>query len=554
MSSFGRTLRLDVGGASHAPFIRFSLSGLPQGMRIDALALAAFMERRAPGRDSLSTQRREADEVEFLSGVEDGATTGGEISGRIANRDMRPGDYGEERTIPRPGHADFGQWVESGRIPTGGGENSGRLTAAICAAGGLAIQFLASRGVRVAAKVVSAGGDSDDIEGAIRAAQCDMDSVGGIVSCEATGMPAGLGGALFDGVETELAGALFAIPGVKGVEFGNGFAAASMRGSENNDEFIVERGEVKTATNRHGGLLGGRTSGMPITFRVAMKPTPTIFKAQRSVDLATMRPATCEMKGRHDPCIARRAVPVVEAVAAFVLADVILSAEAASPRICLTLTARTLAEDLGQYNSQRYFADMVELRADLLDETERARAAEFPAMVGVPAILTFRRRRDGGAFDGSDDERAKFFATSLGNFAYVDFEDDFRRDDLAALARESGVKVIRSLHDFAGPVRDVPEVCRRMRGDTDEIPKVAFMPKSEADVERLFEETKDFDEFPHIVLAMGPLGLPTRVGAVRTHSVITYASVGGLGAIGHVSPQELVRDYAIRTAGRRGLN
>lgn len=545
--SFGRTLKLKVSGASHAPYLEFVLEGFPDGVRIDEDALRAFMERRAPGRDGLSTQRRETDEIEWISRTDP-------IVGRIANRDMRPSDYGAERTVPRPGHADFGQWVERGRIPTGGGENSGRLTAPICAAGGLCLQFLASRGIEVHARVESAGGDSADPDAAIAAARDAMDSVGGIVSCEATGMPAGLGGALFDGIETELAGAIFAIPGVKGIEFGNGFAAAALRGSENNDEFVVQDGEVRTATNRHGGILGGRTTGMPITFRVAMKPTPTIFKPQRSVDLATMQPATCEMKGRHDPCIARRAAPVVEAIAAFVLADAILTAEAASPRICLTLTGRTLSEDLEQYRSQRYFTDMVELRVDLLDESERLRAAEFPSMVPVPAILTFRRRRDGGAFDGTDDERTAFFERTLGRsgsskvrgFAYVDFEDDFRRDGLAALARTAGARVIRSLHDFTGPVADVVGTCRRMRGGTDEIPKVAFMPKCDADVARLFNETAGFREFPHIALAMGPLGLPTRVHAARTGSMLTYASVGGLGGIGHVSPRELVREYGIR--------
>jgi len=567
LTAFGRALRLEVRGASHAPFMEFAMEGFPQGFRFDADALRAFMERRAPGRDALSTQRREADEVEWTAGVADGVTTGGVVAGRIANRDMRPKDYGAERTVPRPGHADFGQWVERGSIPTGGGENSGRLTAPLCAAGGLCLQFLASRGVEVRARLESAGGDSADPDAAIRAARDAMDSVGGVVSCEATGMPAGIGGALFGGIETELAGALFAIPGVKGVEFGNGFASAALRGSENNDEFTVSDGEVRTATNRHGGILGGRTTGMPVTFRVAMKPTPTIFKAQRSVDLATMEPAVCEMKGRHDPCIARRAVPVVEAVAAFALADAILAAEAKSPRVCMTLTGRTLAEDLAQYRSQRHFTDMVELRADLLDVGERELAAEFPAMVPVPAILTFRRRRDGGAFDGTDDERAEFFRRVLGGrgtavakamavesgkgergFAFVDFEDDFRRDDLAALARGAGARVIRSLHDFSGPVADVPGVCHRMRGATDEIPKVAFMPKSEADVERLFEETRDFDDIPHVALAMGPLGLPTRTGAARTHSMLTYASVGGLGSIGHVSPRDLVRS-GIRMSG-----
>ena len=548
---FGTHLRLSIRGASHAPAIGFTLEGFPAGFPVDRDHLAAFMERRAPGRDRLSTARRESDEVEFTAGLDGDVTTGAPIIGRIANRDMRPADYGTERRIPRPGHADFPQWVEAGAIPTGGGANSGRMTAALCAAGGLCLQWLARRGIRVAAAIDSIGGRPDGFEETILAAKADGDSVGGTISCKATGLPAGIGGALFGGVETELSGALFAIPGVKGVEFGNGFAAAALRGSENNDPFVPgPDGRVSTDGNRHGGLLGGRTTGMPLVFRVAFKPTPTLFRPQRSVDLATMREAECVSKGRHDPCIVRRAVPVVEAVAAFVLADLLLAAEAASPRICLTLTGRTLDEDLAQLRSQRYFTDLAELRVDLLDETERARAAEFPALAGVPVILTFRRERDGGAYAGNDESRAAFFRSILQpgcGFAYVDFEDDFRRADLAAAARAAGVRVIRSLHDFNDPVPDTPARCRALRGDTDEIPKIAFKPRCLADVSRLFAETADFTDIPHILCAMGPMGVATRALAVRTHSFLTYASVGGLGAIGHVSPHELVRTYRIRT-------
>ncbi len=549
--NFGNHLRLSVRGASHAPAISFTLEGFPAGFPVDRERLAAFMERRAPGRDKLSTARRESDEVEFTAGLDGDVTTGGTIKGRIANRDMRPADYAANRQIPRPGHADFPQWVEAGAIPTGGGANSGRLTAALCAAGGLCRQWLERRGVRIAATLDSVGGKPDGFEETILAAKADGDSIGGTVRCEATGLPAGIGGALFSGVETELAGALFAIPGVKGVEFGNGFAAAALRGSENNDPFIVDAdGRVATDGNRHGGLLGGRTTGMPVVFRVAFKPTPTLFRPQRSVDLATMSEAVCASKGRHDPCIARRAVPVVEAVAAFVLADLLLAAETASPRICLTLTGATLEEGLAQLRSQRYFSDIVELRLDLLDEDNRARAAEFPAMAGIPVILTFRRRRDGGAYDGDEETRAEVFRSLLRpgcGFAYVDFEDDFRRDDLAVAARAAGVQIIRSLHDFDGPVPNVAARCRALRGDTDDIPKIAFKPRCLADVSRLFAETADFTDIPHILCAMGPMGVATRALAVRTHSLLTYASVGGLEGIGHVSPHDLVRTYRIRT-------
>ena len=548
---FGNFLSLRIGGASHAPSISFELSNFPQGFHIDGAALAAFMARRAPGRDDLSTARREADSVEFTAGVDRlDRTTGGRIAGRIANSDVRPADYGRERTIPRPGHADFPQWVEFGRIPTGGGANSGRLTAAVCAVGAICLQYLERRGVRVAAAVESIGGAKNDFADTIRAARDDGDSVGGTIRCEVTGLPPGLGGALFAGVETELAGALFAIPGVKGIEFGSGFAAASSKGSENNDPFALENGEVRTDGNRHGGILGGRTSGMPVEFRLAMKPTPTIFKTQRSVDLAAMAPADCAMKGRHDPCIVLRALPVVEAVAAFVFADILLAAEARVPRICLTLTGKTIEEDVAQFAAERYFADVAELRVDHLLPAERMRAAEFPALVHVPVVLTFRRRCDGGEFDGSEDERADFFRAILKpgcGFAYVDLEDDFRIDDIAQAANAAGVKIIRSLHSFGGPVENVPKRCREMRGDSDEIPKIAFMPKSLSDVSRLFAETDGFVGIPHIICAMGPMGFASRVLASRTHSLLTYASSGALSSIGHVSPHELVKTYRFRT-------
>lgn len=563
MNLIHRHLRFSVRGASHAPCLRFVLEGLPAGLMIDRAALAAFMERRAPGRDALSTARRESDAIEWRGGLDAaGRTTGEPLAGVIANRDARPADYGADLTVPRPGHADFPQWVEAGRIPTGGGANSGRLTAALCAAGGVCLQWLERRGVAIHARVEAIHGNADDPAAEVAAAKAAGDSVGGTIACEATGLPAGVGGALFDGIETALSGALFAIPGVKGVEFGNGFAAATLRGSENNDAFVVgDDGTVRTATNRHGGLLGGRTTGMPVTFRVALKPTPTIFLPQPSVDLATMRPATCVSKGRHDPCIVLRAVPVVEAVAALALADALLAAEAASPRICLTLTGKTLDEDLAQYRSQRYFTDLVELRADLLEPAERARAAAFPALVPVPVILTFRRKRDGGAFEGPEEERAAFFkgffdchrlpSTAVDSHRqpsiYVDFEDDFRVPGLAEAARAAGARIIRSLHDFTGPVADTPARCRAMRGATDEIPKIAFQPTSPDDVARLFAETADFTDIPHILCAMGPMGLASRALSARTHSWLTYASVGGLGDLGHVSPQELVRTYRLRT-------
>ena len=313
----GKKLKLEVYGESHAPLIGMRLEGMPAGVQVDMTALQAFMERRAPGRDALSTARREPDVPEFTGGVADGVTTGATIEAVIRNTDTRSGDY--ERTVPRPGHADFPNWVKTGRIPPGGGANSGRMTAAMCIAGGICLQELARRGVSVKALVTSVGDAA--------AAKAEGDSVGGVVECEVTGLPVGLGGAMFDGIDGAVAQAVFGIPGVKGVEFGNGFKSAALKGSENNDPFAVVDGKVVTTTNNHGGVLGGMTSGMPLVFRVAMKPTPSIYKPQKSVDLVTMEPCELVVKGRHDPCIAMRAVPVVEALAAFVVLDAMLAEE-----------------------------------------------------------------------------------------------------------------------------------------------------------------------------------------------------------------------------------
>ena len=231
-----RILKLDIRGASHAKKMTFSLENFPAGVRIDAKKLAAFMERRAPGRDKFSTARHETDEVVWRSGVAaigdvrclggnaaDFVTTGETIVGEIASCDMRPGDYGAERTIPRPGHADFGQWIEMGRIPTGGGKNSGRLTAPLCAAGALCLIYLARRGIFISAGVSSVRGKTQahEMVDEIERAKKDGDSVGGTISCEVMGLPPGLGGALFDGLESGISAALFAVPGVKGVFFGN---------------------------------------------------------------------------------------------------------------------------------------------------------------------------------------------------------------------------------------------------------------------------------------------------------------------------------------------
>ena len=561
-STFGNHLKLSVRGASHAKKMTFALENFPAGFAIDEDALRALMERRAPGRDKLSTARKETDAVTFTSGVRNGVTTGKTVRGEIASKDMRPRDYGNERTIPRPGHADFGQWVQFGRIPTGGGKNSGRLTAPLCAAGALCKQWLEQRGVFIQAGIESLGGvyggSEKDYEKVIADARDAGDSVGGEIQCAVVGLPAGLGGPLFEGLETEISAAIFGIPGVKGITFGiRSDLMCPMSGSEYNDAFCVRDGLIGTPSARQGGILGGRTTGTPVLFSVALRPTPTVFKAQASVDLATMQPADCVMKGRHDPCIVRRALPVVEAVTAFAIADQMLADEAAHPRICLTLTGKTLAEDLEQYKVQRYFTDMVELRVDLLKKSERAKAAEFPFMLLdanagrrlVPVILTFRKKCDGGAFAGDEAERVRFFRKTLKDCAgltYVDFEEGFGDAALVEQAHAAGVKVIRSVHDFTGPVKNLPARLKKLAAEGD-VAKIAFMPKTKKDVDKLFAQLGGKNAPPHVVCAMGPLGLPSRVLAGRLGSLWTYASVGGLGKIGHLSPYDLVRDYRFRS-------
>lgn len=550
---FGSFLKLSVRGASHASAIGFKLENFPARFAIDFERLGRLMERRAPGRDEFSTQRREDDKVEFIGGVRNGVTTGEMIVGRIANGDVRSRDYGIGRTIPRPGHADFGQWVEYGRIVPGGGANSGRLTAAMCAAGGLCLQWLSRQGVSVAARVAAVGGRSDDAEGTISAARSDGDSVGGVIECEVKGVRPGLGGAMFAGIESELSAALFAIPGVKGVSFGNGFESAALRGSENDDPFVIENAIVRTRGNNHGGILGGRTSGMPIRFTLALKPTPTIFKPLESVDLVANTAAVSEMKGRHDPCIVRRAVPVVEALTAFVLADMMLAVRAAASRICLSLTGPTLEDNLAQLGSERLFTDMVELRADLLSEIDVDRVAAFLRSLAMPAVVTFRRKNDGGAFAGDEQLRVDFFRRLLatgqlddGEF-YFDFENDFRDAELERETRRRGIGIVRSMHFFSPPKESIASLCRKMVEGSGEIAKVAFMPESAVAVGRLFREAEELAELPHVICAMGPLGQATRALAVRIGSLWTYASCGGLEGLGHVSPSELVRTFRFRT-------
>ena len=314
-------MKLHIFGESHAPEIGVEIEGVPKGTVIDLAALQAFLDRRAPGngQGGMSTPRKEPDKVEFDKGVVGGVATGETIRAVIRNTNTRPQDYANVATVPRPGHADYASWLKCGKIPTGGGKWSGRMTAPLCIAGGIALQMLAKKGVTISSSVRRGHGDS-----AIPAG----DSVGGVVEVVATGFPAGYGDVGTDGLESKLAAAFFGIPAVKGVEFGAGFKLAEMLGSEANDVFEVKgnqgsgiRDQVVLRTNHCGGILGGVSVGMPIVARLAFKPTPSISLEQDSVDLATMTPAKIRVKGRHDRCVAFRGAVAAEAAMAIVLAD-----------------------------------------------------------------------------------------------------------------------------------------------------------------------------------------------------------------------------------------
>ena len=327
-SSYGENFRISIFGESHAAAIGVTMEGLPAGSPIDSGTLQAFLERRAPGRDAFSTSRREADAPEFLCGVKNGVATGAPITAIIRNADTRSNDYANLANVPRPGHADYPAEVKFGGFQdrAGGGHFSGRLTAPLCIAGGVVLQQLERLGVSVSARAIRIGGETEPerMEAAIAAAREAGDSVGGIVEAEIRGLPTGIGDPMFGGLENRIAQIVFGIPAVKGIEFGEGFAVADLKGSENNDPYGVVDGKVAPLTNHAGGILGGISTGAPVVFRVAFKPTPSIAKEQDSVDLGKMELAKLVVKGRHDPCVVLRAIPCVEAAAAIAVFDAIL--------------------------------------------------------------------------------------------------------------------------------------------------------------------------------------------------------------------------------------
>lgn len=343
-SCFNGGITVSLFGESHGRGIGVVIDNLPSGEEIDLEKLSAFMARRAPKKDGTSTMRSEKDLPEIMSGLYNGKTTGTPLAAVIFNTDQHSNDYGNISHIARPAHADYtGHLRYNGaNDPRGGGHFSGRITAPLVFAGAICGQILEHRGITTGAHIKSIKGISeqgfdpinvtaaqlnevkarsfptitDKAEAEMRAlineARKNLDSVGGIIECAAVGFPAGIGSPMLDGLENTISRLVFAIPAVKGIEFGNGFSCTDIYGSENNDEFYIDNGKVATVTNNHGGILGGISSGMPIIFRAAFKPTPSISRPQKSIDFKELTEQELVIKGRHDPCVVPRAVPCVE--------------------------------------------------------------------------------------------------------------------------------------------------------------------------------------------------------------------------------------------------
>ena len=351
-STYGENLRLSIFGQSHGPAIGMTLDGIPAGLAVNTAQLQKFLNRRAPGQWDWSTSRKETDRPEFLAGLMDGYTCGAPIAAVIPNENTRSGDYANLKDCPRPGHADFTAQVKYGGFQdaAGGGHFSGRLTAPLCIAGGMCKQWLEEMGIQIGAHILAVGECGDvyfdpmdpEIESVaedfpvldpeagqamrdfIAQAKAAGDSVGGIIECAVTGLPAGIGEPMFGGVESRIAQIVYGIPGVKGIEFGIGFDCACVPGSSSNDDFTIVDGKIVTETNNCGGVLGGITNGMPLIFTTAIKATPSIACRQQSVSLSRGEVVPLNVQGRHDPCIVPRAVPVIEAAAAIAIYDMIL--------------------------------------------------------------------------------------------------------------------------------------------------------------------------------------------------------------------------------------
>lgn len=352
---WGNKIKYSIFGESHGKAIGITIDGLPSGIEINLNEINKEMRRRAPGRNKLSTARAEKDEFEILSGIFNNKTTGTPICAVIRNSDKHSKDYEKIKNLMRPGHADYTGFVKYDGFNDyrGGGHFSGRLTAPIVFAGAIAKQILDKKNILVGSHIKSIGDIEeeyfnpieikedtlktlknkefvtiDDSKGKlmkeeILKAKEDMNSVGGIIECAILNLPSGIGSPFFGSVESVLSSLLFSVPAVKGVEFGVGFNISTMKGNEANDEFYIDKGNIKTYTNNNGGILGGITTGMPVIFRVALKPTPSIGKAQRTINIETRQNTTIKIEGRHDPCIVQRAIPIIEAVAAMGILELI---------------------------------------------------------------------------------------------------------------------------------------------------------------------------------------------------------------------------------------
>ena len=354
---WGSKIKLSIFGESHGNAIGITIDGLPAGFSIDMDKIMMEMARRAPGKSSLSTPRKESDIPEILSGYFEGKTTGTPLCAIIRNSNTKSKDYSKLKDVMRPGHADYTGAVRYKGFNDyrGGGHFSGRITAPLVFAGAICKQILEVKGIIVSAHINSIGKIKDcsflesdisdellnsfkekelplintkledEMRQEILRARSSGDSIGGTIECAILGVSPGIGDPFFDSVESTLAHLMFSVPAVKGIEFGKGFDISKMRGSEANDEYYLENGNIKTKTNNNGGILGGITNGMPIIFNVAIKPTASIFKEQNTVNIATMEETTLCIEGRHDPCIVQRALPVIEAVAAIGITELMNS-------------------------------------------------------------------------------------------------------------------------------------------------------------------------------------------------------------------------------------
>ncbi len=355
-SEFGNNIRIKIYGQSHSPEIGVIIEGLPPGEIIDMDKVQRFLERRKGGTKSYTTPRSESDEARIVSGMAGDKTDGEALHAVFVNANVKGKDYSRFETVPRPSHVDYYAKVKYGDNydVSGGGHFSGRLTLPLCFAGAICKQILERHNVFIGAHISSIAGVADnrfdavdlmpeelmmpsikelpvinDMAGdlmieKILEAKADGDSVGGTIECAIIGLSIGIGDHMFDGIENQISKAVFGIPGVKGIEFGAGFQAAQMRGSEHNDAYVFDEGIVRTKTNNAGGIVGGMSTGMPVIFNVAMKPTPSISLPQDSVNIETGENEKISIQGRHDPCIVPRAVPCVEAAAAVAIADLIM--------------------------------------------------------------------------------------------------------------------------------------------------------------------------------------------------------------------------------------